>query len=515
MNRWPGLLLVFALIGGLVFADQRVGSDEATAIGAVAPAGAPSASDASGSTWYCPAGFTTPDSSNDHIVVVTNDTDIATAGALTLYPSLLDTLGNAVTFERAVQPIEVAARSQQRFSLAPLVATMDDLLATDTGAYVGVLAEFEAPGITVEHAVVAPQGSELGGCATTAASRWWFASGTTTADVGYQLYLLNPFPDDAVVDITFVTDGGTRKPTAFDGRLVPAQSLTVIQVSPVVPVWEQLTAQITTRKGRVIAERIQLYENVEGPAGLSMSLGASELSEQWFFPAGRAVPGAGESYIIYNPGDEPAEVEFEVKPDSSDRAGDLAALQVDIGSRERWIVNVNTHGSHPVDSVATIDATAVVEPGEQFFASVRSFNGVPVVVERLHTRPLPESGVSVSLGIDRASTDQQIALPATAAEADFGTLAVLNPAGNTISRITILVGGPGGEREQATVELGPRRRAVFSLASLELTDDQWIRIVSTTGTMAELVMVKGNQIITNSAVPAPGTTSIPDLLAFD
>jgi len=520
MNRWPALILVLAMIAGLIVLDQRTSADaESTgsAVASAAPATGPQSAPpgSSGTTWYCPGGFTTPDASNDHIVVITNPTEDAVVGSLTIYPSLLDVDGNPVPFPRAVQTLEVAAGEQERISLAPIVSSLDERLALDTGAFVAALAEFDGAGIDVEHEVVAPQGLDVGPCATSASTSWWFASGTTTADVAYQLYLLNPFPDDAVVDISFVTDAGSRSPTAFQGKLVPAQSLTVLQVSPEVAVNAQTTAHVEVLTGRVIAERIQLFENEAGPLGLSLSLGSNRLSEQWFFPAGRSIPAAGESYVVYNPGDEAAEVEFELKPDSADRAGDVAPLVIPVGPRERWIVTVTNHPTHPVDALATIDATTVVGPGEPFFVTIRSFNGVPVVAERVLTRPLAEGGLTAGLGGDVASTDQSMAVPDRILEADTATLAVLNPAGDTIARVEVLVGGDDGEQSRAEVELAPRRRGVFDLRSLLEPGDRWIRVRSSTGTVAELTMSAPGVVSSTMAIPVAGSTSVPELYAFE
>ena len=517
MNRWPPLLAVLAMVAGLIALDQS-GTDQPLVLPTpVVQAGGPvsAAPDASGTTWYCPAGFITPDSANDHVVILTNPTDEPATGTLTIYPSLLDVDGNPLPFPRAVQPIEVPAGAQRQISLAPLVASLDDRLATNTGAFAAALAEFEGAGVTVEHTVVAAQGSDIGPCATSASTSWWFASGTTTADVAYQLYLLNPFPDDAVVDISFVTDAGSRSPTAFKGKLIPAQSLTVLQVAPEVPVNAQMTAQVTVLTGRVIAERIQLFENEAGPRGLSLSLGSNRLAEQWFFPAGRSLPGSGESYLIYNPGDAAAEVEFELKPDSADRVGDVAPLAVPVGPRERWIVTVSDHPSHPVDALAAIDARTMVGPGEPFFVSIRSFNGVPVVAERIFTRPLSQGGVTASMGIDVAATDQAMTVPALVSIGETATLAVLNPSGDTIARVEILVGGPEGEELRAEAELAPRRRGVFDLQGLVEAGDQWIRVRSTTGTIAELTVASNGLLLSTAAIPVQGTTSVPDLLAFE
>ena len=515
MNRWPALVLVLAMIAGLVALDAR-SAPEALPVeqtSELGPAAAPAG--ATGSTWYCPAGFSTPDLVNDHIVVVTNPTDEPAVGTLTIYPSLVDVDGNPRTFPRAAQPIEVPAGEQLSISLGPLVSSLDEELASNFGAFVAALAEFDGAGVTVEHSVVGARGTDTGPCATTASTKWWFASGTTTADVSYQLYLLNPFPDDAVVDVSFVTDAGSRSPTAFKARLVPAQSLTVLQVSPEVAVNAQVTTEVTVLTGRVIAERVQLFQNAAGPSGVSLSLGSNRLAEQWFFPAGRSISGAGESFIIYNPGNLPAEVEFEAKPDTVDRVGDVAPLAVPVGPRERWIVTISRHPTHPVDALATIDATTMAESGEPFFVSIRSFNGQPVVAERVLTRPLDRGGVSASLGSDVASTNQSAMLPPLLELADEATLAVLNPAGDTIARVEVLVGGPNGEEPRATAELAPRRRGAFDLTSLIEPGDQWIRVVSSTGTIAELTASVDRIVLTSTMIPVQGTTSVPDLLSFD
>lgn len=516
MNRWPPILLVLAMVAALLFFDQSAteSADAGPNLGSEGVSPAAVGPDASGSTWYCPAGFATPDGTNDHFVTVTNPTDRVARGTLTLFPALVDTEGTSLPQARAAQPVEVAPMSQSTIQLGPLVASLDPDLATSGGALVAAMVEFQGGGMFVEHSVAAFQGRDVGPCATSAAQNWWFASGTTTADVSYQLYLLNPFPDDAVVDISFVTDAGSRLRNSFAGRLIPAQSLTVLQISPEVRVNTQATAHIVVKRGRVIAERIQLFENPDGPGGLSLSLGSNRLSEQWFFPAGRSTPGTGESYVIYNPGDQAAEVEFELKPDSADRVGDVAPLPVPVGSRERWIVSVTGHPTHPVDALTTIEAT-VPEGSEQFFVSIRSFNGVPVVAERVLTRPLEQGGVTASVGIDIASTDQMVTIPALIEGAEAATLAVLNPAGDTISRVQVVVGGPIGERPGAVVELAPRRRASFDLANIVGPEDEWIRVLSSTGTIAELTVAVNGVLLSTQAVPVQGSTSTPDLLAFD
>ena len=522
MNRWPTILIVLVGLVGLVFLERSsTDSDAATAVAELAPRTERAIGDPQGSTWYCPGGFTTPDGANDHRVIVTNPTEEIVSGSLTIFPSLLDVVGDPVAFERAVQRLELAPNSQQVISLAPIVASLDPLLATNTGSFVGALVEFGRSGVSVEHATVSPAGTDMAACSTTASSSWWFASGTTTNAVTHQIYLLNPFPDAAVVDVSFVTDAGVRTPSRLDGRLIPAQSVTMLDITDVVPVWDQVTAQVTTRTGRVIAERLQIFGDEAGPIGLSLTPGTNALSEQWFFPAGGSVGGAGESYVIYNPNDLAAEVEFELKPDSADRAGDQAPLRFRVGPNERWVVNVSVHPGHPSETLASLEAPGVAEPGEGYFVSVRSFNGVGVVAERVMTRPLDLArGVTASLGIIAGSTEQMMAIPNWAVADVPGTLdgelAVFNPAGDTISRVEVWVGDEEGQltlRNQ--IELAPRRRAAFDLAPMLDAGDQWIRVLASRPTMAEMVAVAPNAVLHTSAVPAAGSLVVPDLLEFD
>ncbi len=518
MSRGPTIFLLVLVVAGLLFAD-RVRSD-ATPVDVANPdsvAATSQSNNATGSTWYCPAGLTTPDASTDHLVTITNNTDRALTGSLTAFPSLFDTLGESVTFDRAVQTVSVEPQAQVTLSASAIVALLDPTLNGDTGAFVGALVEFDAEGIEVAHTLVSPLGTDTGPCATTADSGWWFASGTTTVGVRHLLFLLNPFPDDAVVDVTFVTDEGARSPGSFAGRLLPARTLTVLDVSATVSIWEQVAATVTTRSGRVVAERVQFFADDAGPYGVSMALGANDLGEQWFFPLGGAVSGAGESYVIFNPGDDPAEVEFQANLDSLDRAGDVAPVSLDIGPRERWIVNLSTHENHPVESLAAVDATDLLAPGDRFSVTVRSFNDVPIAVERLTTiSPVIGAGVTTTLGIQQGSTDQLIALPpAGSGEARSGSLGILNPSGDSISRVQIFVPGESGETLREEVELAPRRRAVFPLDSLSLGQAGWIRITSTVGTMAELVTLENAGLSSTVSVPVAETLSVPDLLSFD
>ncbi len=106
-------------------------------------------------------------------------------------------------------------------------------------------------------------------------------------------------------------------------------------------------------------------------------------------------------------------------------------------------------------------------------------------------------------------------LPERLDGAEQATLAVLNPAGDTISRVEVFVGGPEGEEARAQVELAPRRRAVYDLTTLVEPGDQWVRVVSSTGVIAEMTLALDGVVLSTGSIPVQGTTSTPDLLTFD
>jgi hypothetical protein len=120
-----------------------------------------------------------------------------------------------------------------------------------------------------------------------------------------------------------------------------------------------------------VAERLQEFDGSLGPEGLAVALGVPEASTAWAFPDGVVDDRRTERIVVYNPGDERAQVEVQVLPTSDEpapapqpfrlsvRGGTFAA--VDYGAEDR------------------------VVPGVEHATLVRSTNGVPVVAERVTT----------------------------------------------------------------------------------------------------------------------------------
>src|SRR4029453_18886619 len=221
----------------------------------------------------------------------------------------------------------------------------------------------------VEHRVTGPHGGEVGPSASAPAPVWPLASGTTTRDARDVVVLFNPFPTDAIVDIIFETDAGSREAVRFQGFPGAAGTVVGVDIGDDVAREAQVSATLRTRAGRVVAERLQEFDGSLGPEGLAVALGVPEASTAWAFPDGVVDDSRTERIVVYNPGDERAQVEVQVLPTSDEpapapqpfrlsvRGGTFAA--VDYGAEDR------------------------VVPGVEHATLVRSTNGVPVVAERV------------------------------------------------------------------------------------------------------------------------------------
>src|SRR5438270_8036500 len=138
------------------------------------------------SAWYCPGATAAPNGVANGTLLVANPTDADLTANLTLVPSA----GQPVAV-----PFTVAARSRSIIREA-------DFIQAD---HVAALIDFNGGGGVVEQQVTGPLGASLSPCASEASDHWYFPTGTTDRDRTLLLTLFNPFPGDAIVDLSFAT----------------------------------------------------------------------------------------------------------------------------------------------------------------------------------------------------------------------------------------------------------------------------------------------------------------------
>ena len=471
--RWSAILALAAALASLVVADRLAPEQDApmpsTAAQPVAVGYRGTGDD--GGTWFCVGAVGGVAGSIAEVIIV-NTSPREMRAAIRFYPAV--PLGGRSRHWPAVRS-EVIVAPYSRFALSAagtVSKAVADLVAFDE-VFVASEVTLDSPGGVVLQQVTVGGASDIGPCLTAASPEWYFAAASTRRDARVRLSLLNPYADDAVVDIAFVTDEGAREPVAYKGVVVPANALVVLDLGSEVTRRAQMSFSVVARTGNVLASRLQSFNGGLGLSGVSLSAGAHRAEQQWLFPLGVAGAGTGaaNSFVLYNPNAAEARVDLTVELDASLQARGVPPFELTVPPGQRVELTfgadgVGDGGAHPSSEVYALDATARLLPSEQYWVSVRSFNGVGVVVERLRTAATgtPAPGVSILGGRTAGASRGMLALPNV--DGHPGTVAVVNPSLETISRLSLeVLTGSGWQPLEGfeDLEIRPRRRLLLDL----------------------------------------------------
>lgn len=237
------------------------------------------------STWFC-GGVPNTETDNGGFVAVANPTDAPLRGQLTVFS---DIEGTPI----AEQEFEVAPRESLR-------TVLDEV--QPIGTYLSAMVEIAGGGGFVEQQANTDAGNAVSPCSNSTSTNWYFADNYTLNGSREDLVITNPFPDQAILDLTFASNDGTRRPPALQGYPVPGNSVAVISEANLAKDEAILAVTINAVRGRVVAARAQTYLGER--SGYSMTLGAPSVSSEWWFADGEAGPDVTfERYSIYNPTD--------------------------------------------------------------------------------------------------------------------------------------------------------------------------------------------------------------------
>src|SRR5437764_12954664 len=184
VKRVPALLVLLAVIVAAGFIDHSFGRPSAavrTTTGSM-PVAPPA--NALSSTWYCAGGTAMPGGTADMTVAVVNTGDDTRTGTVTFIPNQGDTKTVPITVPSAAR---VVLRGQDAVK-AP---------------WVGATVELDGGGAVAEVSAAGPLGTTSTPCASSASDQWYFAEGVTTKDATETLLVFNPFPEDAIIDMSF------------------------------------------------------------------------------------------------------------------------------------------------------------------------------------------------------------------------------------------------------------------------------------------------------------------------
>ena len=207
--------------------------------------------------------------------------------------------GHVTVFSDAPD-VAVAERSFEVPARSVYTAVLNEV--QPTGTYLSALVEIAGGGGFVEQRAVAATGTAVSPCSNSTSTNWYFADNYTLNGSSEDLVITNPFPDDAILDFTFASNNGTRKPQALQGFPVKGNSVAVVSEQNMPKDEAVLAVTVAASRGRVVVARAQHYLGERG--GYSLTLGSPSLSNEWWFADGESGSGvAFERYSIYNPSD--------------------------------------------------------------------------------------------------------------------------------------------------------------------------------------------------------------------
>ncbi len=389
ITRAAGVFVVLGLIASALLYDRLEGPVEAAVEATDPPIVTPSVSDPArlDGAWYCALGSSTPGGFADHEVEIVNLSDDTAVANLTILTG--EGKGPSLRIEMTPQSTRAVALSS--LSQADVAGAVVEIVG-GTGV--------------VAHRVSTAEGTAEGPCATHVASSWFFASGRTTRDSKQYLALMNPFPEGAVYNVEFYRSAGRpRRPNDLQGGVIPPSSVQIIEVESYIAREEAVAASVTTIRGRLVVERLQVLDGVLGPSGAALQLGVVAPAVSWMLPAGRIHEGGDDRVVVFNPSaTESAQVDVELWPvNPTDRSlYGLGPIPRELPPGRFEVVDLN----------AEADRFGIELPYE-LGVSVTATNGMPVVVERwqfaqaVDTNLIGAGGTEVAPQLDDEDPDAE------------------------------------------------------------------------------------------------------------
>ncbi len=450
--RLPGLLVVVGLLAGALTIDQSRAEPELVVQQIRAPGPAVSPDDARSSTWFCAASTSTADGLADSAVVLANTMLSDATAAVSVFVGSAEPQVDAPVTELVVP---LPAQSLTNLRLADLAPN---------SAVVSLAVEVDGGGVVVDKISSGPTGVDRSACAIDGSREWVVTSGSTVPGSRLQLVVFNPFPDDAVVDIDFVSEVGARSPEDFVALHIPARSSRVLEIGDVFAASESITTFVRVRSGRVVAEGIQSFDGTESPSGLSVITGAPATAERWTF-AGIS-PAAGPArVVVVNPSETRVRVDVEVYPSGSERFVEPFAVVLQPGQSD--VVDLSSAGRLSGISSFTLVARSLDGPlivaGMEQRPAVDEPDPLDAIVEA-EVIDLPSTGFASSVG-QAVAARSLFTVVDVSDDDERSALHIFNPAQDTFVTMKATVSVDGASRD-LRLEVGPQRTLRVPLAEL-------------------------------------------------
>jgi hypothetical protein len=457
-RRLPALLVIAGCIAvAAVFAltgnDTSPAGSSAGTTGAVAAIPTVAQPDAVSTSWYCAEGTGAPGGRVDETILIANQgADDARAVVTVMLGGRNDPVSRRVGVPRGAQvrvPVSSVVQAPER--------------TDDAGMIVGpgVVVEVFGGRSVVEHEIDGEGDTAVGPCARQAGQDWYFAAGTTERGAAQNAALFNPFPDDAIVDLTFATDAGFIAPADLQAVVVPRRTRITVPIANFVRRQPQVGLHVHVRTGRVVAEQSLVFTaDNETRRGLTLSLGAPSPEPSWSLPG--VIPGDGASHVVLVANFEPSATEVEITPRFEDQSS-ARPQAVPVGGR----------------SVGVFDVAAFAGSNTPIAVDVRTTRSSSVVVEELAWwgPPAAATGSATTMASPVAAPAWTFAVGRTTPETE-ATISVVNP-GPARATVTLQAYEPGGSdapRDLGALTVSAGRQGRFDLGVAGVAPDQVVMV---------------------------------------
>lgn len=454
----PAAALVIVIAIGAFAIDRGTTVSEPTAIRSATSVDGPLIPPASAlsAAWYCAEGTSSVDGRATETVIVGNLAKHPIDVTVTVMPG-----GNqhAVTRQRKVDTL-----GQARIPIADIIKTAEP----------GVVVEVFGGQAVVEHELRNGDGVAVGPCARQPSRQWYFADGSTERGAEEWLALFNPFGDNAIVDVSFLTEGGFQAPGETQSVVVAPHSRVSVAVHDVVRRQTRLAIAVHARLGRVVAERTLHFDGTaDTRKGLAVSLGATGSARRWRLPVVDGQAGAATSISLAN---------FA-----------LAATEVTVGFHTDGDSSVQTDKVRvPPRGVVRVDLADKVAAGADSALDLKVTGKAPVVAEEFGTWAPPGTvtGVASTLASTMTARRWAFAVGRLDEQGD-AIVTALNVSGKplTVQLYAYTAGDPNSPTSAPAQAVPPGQRAVFHVTELGIRPDM-VFIVSADG-----AIVAGREVL--------------------
>lgn len=211
------------------------------------------------------------------------------------------------------------------------------------------------------------RGGDSGPGIAAAATRHYFAEGTTRPGFEEWLLVLNPGVEPATVTARYYS----RQGEAGREYTIPPRQRLSIAVRDEVD-WQDDVSVVLESSGPVAAERMLYFNHGGGNSGGSLARGVSEASRTHFFPEGTVRPGFDEYIAVFNPS---GSVEARVEMKLCGTGGEVVETAFEVGPLSRRTLHVNEMVEGGDYAAVLISTAPVVAERSEYFVYLDSLAG--------------------------------------------------------------------------------------------------------------------------------------------